>query len=146
MNKPELIKTTLLATLAAVGGAIAQALGGWDMLLQVLVVFLAVDYLTGIMVAAVFHQSKKTEGVALSSAIGFRGILKKCAILLMVFLAVMLDRATGNGFTRSAVCLFFIANEGLSILENIGLMGVPYPAFLQDMLEALRRRNDKGGE
>lgn len=146
MNKTELIKTTLLAGLAAVGGAVAQALGGWDMLLQVLVVFLAVDYLTGILVAAVFHQSKKTDGGALSSAAGFQGILKKCAILLMVFLAVMLDRATGSGFTRSAVCLFFIANEGLSILENIGLMGVPYPAFLQDMLEALRRRNDQGGE
>lgn len=144
MNRIEWLKTLVLAALSSLGGALVQALGGWDMPLQVLVAFLAADYLTGLLVAGLFHRSSKTPGGRLSSAAGFRGILKKCAALLLVFLAVLLDQATG-GFARSAVCFFFIANEGLSILENLGRMGVPYPAFLRDMLEVLRQENGKGG-
>jgi len=139
------IKNTALAVLAAVGGAAAQALGGWDMALQVLVGFMAADYLTGLLVAGVFKRSLKTPGGAISSRAGFLGLLRKCAVLLVVLLAVPLDRAAGSSFIRTAVCLFFIANEGLSILENLGLMGVPYPAFLRDMLEALRKQGDEGG-
>ena len=145
MSRMEWLKTVCLAVLASIGGAAVQALGGWDMPLQVLVAFLTVDYLTGLLLAGLFHRSPKTVGGALSSAAGFRGLLKKCAVLLMVFLAVLLDQAVGGGFVRGAVCFFFIANEGLSILENLGRMGVPYPAFLRDMLEALRRENEKGG-
>lgn len=139
------IKNTALAVLAAAGGAAAQALGGWDMALQVLVSFMAADYLTGLLVAGVFKRSLKTPGGAVSSRAGFLGLLRKCAVLLVVLLAVLLDRAAGSSFIRTAVCLFFIANEGLSILENLGLMGVPYPAFLRDMLEALRKQGDEGG-
>ena len=145
MSRMEWLKTVFLAVLASIGGAAVQALGGWDVPLQVLVAFLTVDYLTGLLLAGLFHRSPKTAGGALSSAAGFRGLLKKCAVLLMVFLAVLLDQAVGGGFVRGAVCFFFIANEGLSILENLGRMGVPYPAFLRDMLEALRRENEKGG-
>lgn len=142
MNTTIQIKNTIIALLAAAGGIAAQALGGWDMTLQVLIGFIAADYLTGLMVAGIFHRSGKTRGGALSSRAGFQGIVRKCAILLLVLLAALLDRATGNSFIRTAVCFFFIANEGLSVLENLGLMGVPYPRFLRDMLEALREKND----
>lgn len=145
MNNFVQIKNLVLAALAAAGAAVTQALGGWDISLKALVAFMAVDYVTGLIVAGVFRRSPKTERGALSSRAGFIGLLRKCDILLLVLLAAMLDNITGSGFIRTGVCLFFTANEGLSILENLGLMGVPYPQFLRDMLEAMRRKND-GGE
>lgn len=144
MNNLTHIKNMVFAALAAVGALITQALGGWDVTLRVLVAFMAADYITGLLVAGVFRRSPKTEQGALSSRAGFIGLVKKCDILLLVLLAVMLDNATGSGFIRAGVCLFFTANEGLSVLENLGLMGVPYPRFLRDMLEALRRKSDEG--
>jgi len=138
------IKNAVLAALAAAGAWLADALGGWDALLQVLVAMMAADYVTGLIVAGLFHRSPKSDGGALDSHAGFKGLAKKCAVLLLVFLAVMLDRAAGAHYVRSAVVIFFIGNEGLSVLENIGLMGVPYPAFLRNMLEALRKKGDEG--
>lgn len=138
------IKNTVLGALAMAGSVLVNFLGGWDITLQVLVGFMAADYLTGLIVAGVFHNSGKTENGALESRAGFKGLVRKCAILLLVFLAVLLDGATGQGFIRPAVCFFFIANEGLSILENFGLMGVPYPKFLKNMLEALKKQADDG--
>ena len=80
------IRTTILAILSALGASITHALGGWDITLQVLISFLAADYLTGLVLAAVFQNSPKTSGGALSSAAGFRGIVRKCAVLLLVLL------------------------------------------------------------
>ncbi len=138
------IKNLVLTGFAALSATVAQALGGWDMLLQVLVGFMAADYLTGLTVAGCFRRSGKTPGGALSSRAGFLGLVRKCSVLLLVLLAVLLDRATGSEWIRPAVCMFFIANEGLSILENLGLMGVPYPQFLRNMLEALQEQGDSG--
>lgn len=140
------IKNAVVGGLAAAGSVLVNLLGGWDVTLQVLVGFMAIDYATGWLVAGVFHKSNKSESGALSSKAGFKGLVRKGCVLLLVLLAVLLDRATGYGFIRPAVCLFFIANEGLSILENIGLMGVPFPAFLKNMLEALRQQGDEGKE
>lgn len=137
------IKNILLAVLASLGGVLVQALGGWDITLKALVGFMAADYITGLFVAGAFHRSPKTEAGALSSRAGFLGLLRKGCILLLVLLAVLLDHAAGTGCIRGAVCLFFTANEGLSILENLGIMGVPYPAFLKNMLEALRQQADR---
>lgn len=138
------MKNAMLAGAAALGSTLINLLGGWDITLQVLIGAMAVDYITGIIVAGVFHRSGKTENGTLESRAGFKGLVRKCSILLLVFLAVLLDRLTGYGFVRTAVCLFFAANEGLSILENVGLMGMPYPAFLKNMLEALKKQGDKG--
>lgn len=140
------VKGWVLAAGSALGGIVLELLGGWDLTLQALLCCMAADYLTGLLVAGVFHNSGKTESGTLESRAGFKGLVKKCGILLLVFLAVMLDRATGHGFVRPAVCLFFVANEGISILENVGLMGVPYPASLRNMLEALKKRGDEGDE
>lgn len=138
------IKNAVLAGLAVAGSFLVNLLGGWDVTLQVLIGFMAVDYITGLLVAGVFHQSGKSESGTLSSKAGFKGLVRKGGILLLVALAVLLDRVTGQDFVRMAICLFFIANEGLSILENLGLMGVPYPAFLKNMLEALKKDSDSG--
>lgn len=146
MEKIVSLKNLVLAGLAAVGGGLLRLLGGWDMTLQLLVGCMAADYVSGLLLAGVFHRSNKTETGALESRAGWKGLVRKCAILLPVFLGALLDGAVGTGFVRPAVCLFFAANEGLSVLENLGLMGVPYPDFLKNMLEALREKSDKGEE
>jgi toxin secretion/phage lysis holin len=133
------VKNWILAALAASGGFLSNMLGGWDMLLQVLIVIMAVDVITGWMVAGVFHKSPKTETGALDSKIGFKGLFKKFSVLLLILVAAQLDKAIGGSFSRTAVILFFCGNEGLSILENLALMGIEYPAFLKNALEALKK-------
>ena len=140
------IKNGVLAGLAVFGSFAANALGGWDASLQVLIALMVADYITGVLVAAVWHKSSKSNSGTLNSVAGFKGILKKCAILLLVWIGVLLDQAIGSAYARTAVVLFFVGNEGISLLEDLGLMGVPFPAFLQRALEALRDKGDKGGE
>ena len=139
------IKNGVLAAFAFIGSFVANALGGWDASMQVLVALMVADYLTGVLVAAVWQRSNKSATGALDSKAGFKGILKKGMILVLVWLGVLLDAATGANYIRTAVVLFFIGNEGISLLENLGLMGVPYPAFLKKALEALHDQGDKGG-
>lgn len=143
MERLTYMKEFILVALSALGSGVAAMLGGWDGALQVLVGFMAADYLSGLVVAGVFHRSDKSDTGALDSRAGFKGLARKGAILLLVYLGVLLDRATGDTVIRTAVCLFFIANEGLSVLENLGLMGVPYPAALKNTLEALRDREEE---
>ncbi len=138
------IKNSVLCFMAAAGSAIANYLGGWDSALKVLVAMMAADYLTGVLVALIWRKSNKTDDGTLSSKAGFKGLCKKGVIILIVWLAVLLDDAMGANYVRTAVMLFFIGNEGISLLENIGLMGVPYPQFLQKALQALRDKGDKG--
>lgn len=140
-----MIKNGVLTALAAVGAFVAHALGGWDASMQVLVALMVADYITGILVAAVWHKSTKSASGALDSKAGFKGLLKKAMILLVVWLAVLLDGAMGTEYFRMAAVLFFVGNEGISLLENLGLMGVPYPEFLHKALEALHEQGDQGG-
>ena len=138
------VKNGVLAALAAVGSWIANSMGGWDASMQVLVALMVADYLTGVLVAAVWHKSSKSSSGTLNSVAGFKGILKKCMILMLVWIGVLLDQALDSSYARTAVVLFFVGNEGISLLENLGLMGVPFPAFLRRALEALRDQGDKG--
>lgn len=140
------IRHTVFALLAAIGSAAAEALGGWDTALQVLTGFMAADYVTGLLVAAVWHRSEKSASGALESNACFKGLLRKGVVLLVVWMAAMLDRAAGTAFVCTAACMFFIANEGISILENTAIMGVPYPSFVKDMLEVMRESADSGRE
>lgn len=137
------IKNAVFAALSVVGSTIAQALGGWDAALRVLIGFMVLDYVTGWLVAALWHKSGKSRNGALSSEAGFKGLIKKGMILALVWMAQLLDLAAGSDFVRNAMCLFFIANEGLSVLENTAVMGVPYPAFIKNMLDAMREAADK---
>lgn len=110
------IKNIILAGMAAVGSTVATLLGGWDGSLRALLIAMALDYVTGLIVAGVFHRSTKSEGGALESRAGFKGLVRKCGILALVLLGALLDNLTGKAFIRTAVCLFFVANEGLSVI------------------------------
>ena len=138
------IKNTVLAVLAACGTWLAHALGGWDASMQVLIALMVADYVTGVLVAAVWHKSTKSTSGALDSKAGFKGLLKKCMILVLVMIGVLLDQAMGTEYIRMMVVIFFIGNEGISLLENLGLMGVPYPEFLRKALEALHEQGNQG--
>ena len=150
INNAAAVKNTVLAAAAAAGSAVFEALGGLDELLGLLIALMAFDYITGVLVAALWHRSGKSATGALDSRAGFRGLCKKGTVLLVVYIGVLLDRALGIDYVRGALVLFFCGNEGLSLLENIGLMGVPYPPALRKMLEALKTEgkmttDDQGG-
>lgn len=140
------VKNSILAGLAAVGAFLSGALGGWDAPLALLVALMAADYLTGLLVAAVWQRSDKSVTGALDSKASFQGLVKKGMVLLLVWLGVLLDEAVGTAYVRMAVVLFFVGNEGLSLLENLGQMGLPFPAFLRRALETLQEQGDGGRE
>ena len=133
----DLIWTEVQIAVSAIGGWIGFFLGGVDGLLIALIVFMALDYLTGIMCAVL---DKK-----LSSAIGFRGIFKKVSILILVGIANIVDvHVVGTGSAlRGAVICFYLSNEGLSLLENAAYIGLPIPEKLKDVLAQLHRRDEK---
>ncbi len=137
------MKTTLLAAVGWLGGILTSFFGGWDAALLTLIIFMLIDYLTGFIVAGVFHNSDKTPHGALESRAGFKGICRKGVMLLLVLVACRLDLVTGTDFMRDAVIIALVANETISIIENIGLMGVPIPAAIMKGIEILREKVDK---
>lgn len=132
--------------LAGVAGAAAGLLGEWNVLLTILAWFMVIDYLTGLIVAW-RGRSPKSENGGVSSKAGFDGLIRKAFILVVVLLATLLDTAIGTTARvfQTAATLYYIANEGISILENTALMGVPYPSFILKALEAMKEKGDKGG-
>ena len=137
----------IVKILAAIGGAIAGAFGGIDTMLIVLVACMALDYITGLIVAWM-GRSQKTESGHLDSKVGFVGIAKKALMLLVVLMAALLDRALGteHAVFRTMMIWFYIANEGLSILENLSMAGVPFPAGVLKALEQLRDKSDTSND
>ena len=129
--------------LCAAGGAVAGLLGEWDVTLTVLSVMMCVDYLSGVIVA-VCGRSPKTETGGLNSKVGFIGLAKKGFIMLMVLVAALLDRVIGTDGTmfRSMAVGYYIANEGLSVLENMALGGVPFPERLKQLLEQTKQKSN----
>lgn len=139
------IKNIVIGIISTIGGALVNFVGGVDSIFKALIVFMIVDYITGIVVAFVFHKSQKTKNGGVSSKEGYKGIVKKVCMLMLVGIAHSLDSVMGVDYMRATTIIFFLANEGISILENLGLMGVKYPRFLQKALEVLRDNNDGGG-
>jgi toxin secretion/phage lysis holin len=134
----------IIKFLAGIAGAVAGLFGEWTVTLTILVAAMMIDYITGWIVAWC-GKSPKTESGGLSSKVGFIGIAKKGFIMLLVLLATLLDRAIGNETMvfQSSLVFYYIANEGLSILENAALMGVKFPEKLRKALEALREKEDE---
>ena len=130
---------------AAAMGAVAGALGGWSWLMTVLLACMAADYLSGTIVAWL-GRSEKTEYGGLSSKVGAKGLVRKGLMLLVVLVAALLDRALGqnNAMFRDAVCWFYIANEGISLMENLSLAGVPFPQKLKELLG--EKAEEAGGD
>lgn len=134
---------SFLSAFAVVGTVIAEALGGWDAALQTLIICMAVDYLTGLMCALIWKKSTKSADGSFESGASVKGIFRKFSYLIIVFIAVRLDMSVGTGtICRTAAILFFTANDGLSILENLGVMGVPFPAFIKNAFAAMKSKAD----
>ncbi len=132
----DLIWAKVQAAVAAIGGYLGYFVGGVDGLMTALIIFMVIDYITGIMCAIV---DKK-----LSSAVGFKGICKKVLIMMLVGVAHIVDlHVVGTGEAlRSAVICFYLSNEGVSVIENAGHLGLPIPEKLKDILAQLHNRTD----
>lgn len=132
-----IMKQTLEIGFASVGTFFLYLFGGWDIALQCLITAIVLDYISGLIKA----YNTKT----LSSRIGLKGLLKKVGILCIVILSVLLDRISGEtGVIRTMVIYYFVANEGLSVLENLAEAGLPIPKFIKDAL--LNLQKDKSGK
>jgi len=138
-----MLKDGICAGIGIIGSTIAALFGGWDAALVTLVIFMAVDYITGLLVAGVFHRSGKSESGALESHAGWKGLLKKGVTLLVVLVACRLDLLMGSTFIRDAVIIAFIVNEVISIAENAGLMGIRIPKVITGAIEVLKRKSER---
>lgn len=126
-----------------VGGIVATLFGGWTEGLLVLVILMAIDYFSGLVVAGVFHRSPKSLNGGLESKAGLKGLIRKVFILALVAVAHLIDRLIGTTYVRDAAAIGFSLNEVISILENAGLMGIKIPKVLKKAIDVLR---DKAGE
>ena len=134
------MKQTLCTGLGITGAFLSWAFGGWDAALTALMICICVDYISGSLVALVFHNSNKSDTGAYSSAYGLKGLCKKGLMLMFVLVAVQIDRLIGAEYVRDAVCIGFCSNEILSITENLGLAGVPMPQAVVKALEQLQKK------
>ena len=137
------MKETICTILGAIGSGIAAVFGGWNAALLTLIIFMSIDYITGLVVAGVFHKSSKSSSGALQSHAGFKGLCKKGAVLLIILVSARLDLTIGTTYIRDAVCIAYIANEAISIIENVGLMGVPMPQLILKAIDVLKNKSEK---
>ncbi len=137
------MKKDILCTAAgAVGSFIVSLFGGWDTGIGTLVLFMAIDFFSGLAVAGIFKKSTKTETGALESKAGFKGLCRKGMTLLFVLIAYRLDLSIGTNYIRNTVIIGFMASELISIVENAGLMGLPLPAILVKAIDVLKKKSE----
>ena len=134
------MKESICTFFGLLGSALCWVFGGWDASLMALTVCMSIDYISGSLVALVFHNSNKSETGAYNSAYGLKGLCKKGLMLLFVVVAVQADNLLGSDYVRDAVCIGFCTNEILSIVENLGLAGVPMPQAVVKALEQLQSK------
>lgn len=137
------MKYSMITVIGFVGSGLAALLGGWDKSLQTLLLFMMIDWFTGgILLPVIFGKSPKSENGALESRSGWKGLCRKTMTLFYVLIATRLDTLMGTEYLRNAVCIGFIANEGLSIIENAGLMGLPLPKSLKKTIDVLKNSSE----
>ena len=127
-----------------IGSVIASFFGGWDAGLATLLIFMGLDYISGLLVAGVFKKSPKTDTGSLESKAGWRGLCRKCMTLVLV--AYRLDLVIGTNYIRDAVIIAFIANETISLVENAGLMGLPLPEVISKAIDILQKNTESEGK
>lgn len=135
-------KNIICTILGVIGAAISNLFGGWDAALTTLIIFMAIDYASGIIVAGVFHKSSKSDTGGLNSHIGWQGICRKGITLAIVLIACRLDLLIGTSYIKDAVIIAFCANELISIVENAGLMGLPIPNVIIKAIDVLKEKSD----
>lgn len=126
--------------IGVIGAFFTSLWGGWNAGMTTLVLFMGVDYLSGLVVAGVFKKSPKSESGALESNAGWKGLARKIMTLVMVMIAYRIDLLLGVNYIRDAVVISFCVNELISIVENAGLMGLPLPAIITKAIDVLRRK------
>lgn len=134
------LKFYVVTMIGVIGSFMVNLFGGWTTDLQTLIIFMIIDFTSGLLVAILFKNSNKTDSGALSSQAGFKGICKKCYILLMVLVAHRLDVTLATDYIKTAVIIAFIVNELISIIENAGLMGIHIPKVITSMIEVLKKK------
>ena len=137
------MKNLVCISIGMVGAAVSTMLGGWSEALTTLLICMVIDYITGLVVAGVFHNSPKTATGALESNAGLKGLFRKAVMLLFVLIGHRLDVAVGTTYIRDAVCIAFISNEVISLVENAGLMGVPIPEVITNAIDVLKNKEAK---
>ncbi|MCI5731200.1 MAG: phage holin family protein [Eubacterium sp.] len=137
------MKEMICTVAGLVGSAVASVFGGWTSGMTTLLLFMAVDYISGIVVAGVFRKSNKTETGALESRAGWKGLCRKGMSLVFVLIAYRIDLIIGTNYIRDAVVIAFITNELISIVENAGLMGLPLPTVITSAIDILQKKADK---
>ena len=140
------VKVAICGGIGVVGSVIAEVFGGWDAAMITLVTLMIIDYIMGILVAAVWHNSPKSQSGTLESRAGWKGLCRKGVVLLIVLVAARLDIVLGtSNIVRNAAIIGYSANELISIVENAGLMGVPIPGIIQKAIDVLQKKAE-GGE
>lgn len=139
------MKNAIMTAIGIAGSTVSAVFGGWTASLTTLLIFMAIDYATGWALATIFHKSPKSETGAYDSRAGFKGLVRKGFILLFVLIGHRLDVAIGTAYIRDGVCIAFMANELLSIIENAGLMGIPIPTIITNAIDILKKKNDQKG-
>lgn len=140
------MKRVICTVVGMVGGFIASLFGGWSTGLVTLLIFMSIDYLSGLIVAGVFHNSPKTGTGTLESRAGWKGLCRKCMTLLFVLIAYRLDLALSINYIRDAVILGFMTNELISIVENAGLMGIPLPPVITKAIDVLTKKAESDNQ
>ena len=135
------MKQTICSVLGVIGSVIASFFGGWGAGLATLLIFMGLDYISGLLVAGVFKNSPKTDTGSLESKAGWKGLCRKCMTLVFVLVAYRLDLVIGTNYIRDAV---IIANETISLVENAGLMGLPLPEVISKAIDILQKNTGSG--
>lgn len=136
------VKVFLCTAAGIIGSLITKLFGGWTEDMATLVIFMAVDFVTGLILAGVFHKSNKSKSGSLNSRAGWKGLCRKCITLLFVLIANRLDILLGTDYIRTAAIIGFITNEAISIIENAGIMGIPMPSVMTKAIEILKNKGD----
>ncbi len=136
-------KVYFCTALGLAGSFVARLFGGWTEDMITLVIFMAVDFVMGLIVAGVFHKSNKSDTGAISSRAGWKGLSKKGVTLLFILVAHRLDGLLDTNYIRTTAIIGFIINEAISIIENAGLMGVPFPEVITKAIDMLKSKGEK---
>lgn len=134
------MKEIVCTTIGVIGSTIASLFGGWDTGLTTLLIFMFLDYITGLIVAGVFKNSPKTTTGALESSTGWKGLCRKGVMLVFVLVAYRLDLTIETNYIKNCLVIAFITNETISLVENAGLMGVPLPAVITKAVDILQKK------
>jgi toxin secretion/phage lysis holin len=133
------MKENICTVIGVIGGFLTTLIGGWDNALITLIIFMAIDFVTGFVTAAM-GKSKHSDTGKLNSKAGWVGLAKKFCVVLMVVVAVRIDILLGTTYIRDATCIGFCVNELLSIVENASLMGIPFPDAIKKAIDVLQKK------